>query len=75
MQDLYNEATNSATTSTTEVLEALIDKHGLVHVLIGLQLVCAEKAEYIRSLGWKIAARNWDAASRICFNAARKVKV
>ena len=75
MQDLYNEATNSATTSTTEVLEALIDKHGLAHVLIGLQLVCAEKAEYIRSLGWKIAARNWDAASRICFNAARKVKV
>jgi len=60
----------------TEVLEALIDNHSLLNVLTGLECVCGEKAEHIR-LNWqdKATARQWDAASRLCGNAARKVAV
>ena len=50
--------------STTEALEALIDKHGLVHVLTGLELVCEEKAEHIRH-AWqdRKTAAGWDSRS------------
>lgn len=53
--------------SVTDTLESLIDRHGLLHVLTGLELVCAEKAEHIRT-NWqdRATARPWDtAASRI----------
>jgi hypothetical protein len=53
--------------NATETLEALIDRHGLLHVITGLDLICAEKAEHIR-VNWqdKVTARAWDrAASRL----------
>ena len=60
--------------NVTETLEALIDKHGLLHVLTGLELVCGEKAEHIRH-NWqdKLTARHWDQASRVCGRAAREI--
>ena len=47
-----------------EVLEQLVDQHGLLHVVTGLELVCAEKAEHIRA-NWQDAqtARVWDRAA------------
>jgi hypothetical protein len=62
--------------TTTEMLEELIDKHGLQHVLVGLELVCSEKAEHIR-MNWQdqITAKPWDAAAKVCIAAARKVDV
>ena len=62
--------------STTEALEALIDKHGLVHVLTGLELVCEEKAEHIRH-NWqdRKTAACWDSAARQIIAVAHKVTV
>ena len=62
--------------STTEALEALIDKHGLVHVLTGLELVCEEKAEHIRH-AWqdRKTAAGWDSAARQIIAVAHKVTV
>lgn len=59
-----------------EKLEAMVDKHGLAHVLCGLELVCLEKAEHLRS-NWQdfTTDKAWDAASRACYAAARKIKV
>ncbi len=51
--------------SITFELEALIDKHGLTHVLTALECICGEKAEHIR-INWqdnKLAAK-WSAAER-----------
>jgi hypothetical protein len=31
-----------------EVLEQLVDQHGLLHAVTGLELVCAEKAQHLR---------------------------
>ena len=73
--------------STTETLEALIDKHGLVHVLTGLELVCEEKAEHIRRVceekaehirhAWqdRKTAADWDSAARQIIAVAHKVTV
>lgn len=60
----------------TEILESLVDRHSLVDVLVGLELVCAEKAEHIRH-NWqdRVTAKDWDVASRACVAAARKVSV
>lgn len=60
--------------NATETLEALIDKHGLLHVLTGLELVCGEKAEHIRH-NWQDnhMARQWDKASDVCGKAARHI--
>ncbi len=65
--------THSLNNSTANLLEAEIDKHGLLHVLIGLELVCAEKAEHIRA-NWqdKITAKPWDKASNEIGGLARK---
>lgn len=56
----------------TESLEAMVDKHGLLYVLVGLELVCSEKAEHI-SQNWqdKSLARVWNNAATVCGNAAR----
>ena len=58
--------------AVAEILETLIDRHGLLHILTGLELVCSEKAEHIRD-NWQDArlARLWDRAARVCGNAAR----
>lgn len=51
-------------TNTTEILEQLIDKHGLLHVVTGLEFVCQEKAAHIRT-NWQdnTTARTWDRAA------------
>lgn len=50
--------------NVTEELEALIDATSLLDVLTGLELVCSEKAEHVRS-NWqdKALAKLWDRAS------------
>jgi len=60
--------------NVTAELEAMIDAHGLTHVLTGLSLVCAEKAEHIRA-NWqdRITAKPWDKASNEIEQLARKV--
>jgi hypothetical protein len=53
-------------------LEALIDATSLQHVLTGLELICYEKAEHIRSK-WQDfpLARIWARAGAVCGKAAR----
>ena len=55
----------------TELLEELIDKHGILHVLTGLECVCTEKADHIR-VNWqdKELARRWDRVARKIYIAA-----
>lgn len=62
--------------SIDEQIETLIDRHGLLHVLTTLELICAEKAEHIRH-NWQdtALAREWQKASTACGNVARKVTV
>jgi hypothetical protein len=62
--------------TTTEILEALIDRHGLNHVLVGLELVCEEKAEHLRiNWGDHKTAAGWDSAARQIIAVAHKVTV
>jgi len=58
----------------TEVLETLIDQHGLTHVVAGLSLVCSEKAEHLRA-NWqdRTSAKAWDADAKTLEKAARAV--
>lgn len=60
----------------TEALEAMIDRHGLLHVITGLGLVCGEKAEHIRQ-NWQDSstAKAWDGEANRLLALARKVKV
>lgn len=60
--------------NVTEILEQLIDKHGLTHIVTGLSLVCGEKAEHLR-VNWqdKVSAKVWDADSRTLDKAARAI--
>jgi hypothetical protein len=53
-------------------LEAIIDTTSLQSVLIGLELVCEEKAYHILE-NWqdKELATQWFKAARVCSNAAR----
>lgn len=46
-------------------LEALIDSNGLLHVLTAIDLICIEKADYIK-INWqdKVLARKWKSAAR-----------
>lgn len=61
--------------TVTEVLEALIDKHGLLHVVCGLDLICGEKAEHIRA-NWAdpALAKQWDRASNALYTASKKIE-
>lgn len=60
--------------NASDVLEALVDRHGLTHILTGLSLICGEKAEHIRE-NWqdRTTAKAWDADSRTLDKAARLV--
>lgn len=62
--------------SVMEILEGLVDRHGLLHVLAGLEIVCGDKAEHIVH-AWqdRATANPWYAAATIVGNAARKVDV
>lgn len=60
------------TDDVAAALERMVDDHGLLHVLIGLELVCSEKAEDLR-VNWQAtqAGKRWDAAADVCGKAAR----
>ncbi len=60
-------------TDITQELEAMIDRHGLLHVLTGLDLICSEKAEFLRATRDKHAAHDWQRASNSLYTAARHV--
>jgi hypothetical protein len=62
--------------NVTEQLEALIDRHGLQHILTGLEIVCGEKAEHICH-DWQDAstAKAWDAAARKIGRLARETDI
>ncbi len=59
----------------TEELESMIDKHGLLHVITGLDLMCAEKREHILA-NWQdpMTAKPWGAAGRMLQTLARKIE-
>lgn len=63
-------------TNITETLESLIDQTSLLDVLVGLELVCAEKAKHVR-INWQdeALAKLWDRASTACGAAARNQAV
>lgn len=58
--------------SVTEELEAMIDKHGLLHVLTGLELVCREKGDHIK-LNWHDTklARRWGTCGNLLYSVAK----
>ncbi len=58
-----------------DVLEPLVDKHGLLHILVSLELVCAEKSAHIE-MNWqdKALAKEWDKASKAIENVSHKVE-
>jgi hypothetical protein len=60
--------------NATETLEALIDRHGLLHVVTGLEMICSEKAEHIRA-NWqdKVTARPWDRAANRLYTVVRDI--
>jgi len=70
----------------TTPLERMVDRHGLLHVLIGLSLVCQEKADHIRANSpsredralanaWARDGRLLDRAARSVRGAARKLRL
>jgi len=62
-------------TGITDELEAMIDRHGLTHVVTGLSLICSEKAEHIRC-NWQDhgTAKVWDADAKTLEKAARAIR-
>ena len=56
----------------TEELEAMIDKHGLLHIVTGLSLICDEKAIHIQT-NWqdKSLAKEWGKAATLLDKTAR----
>jgi len=61
--------------SLDEQLEALIDKHSVLDILVSLELLCEEKRLHILA-NWqdKVTAAPWHKASIECGKAARKVE-
>jgi hypothetical protein len=55
-----------------QTLETMVDRHGLLHVLTGLELMCSEKADHIRE-NWQDTglAAAWDRAGLQAGRAAR----
>jgi hypothetical protein len=55
-------------------LEALVDKHGLTHIVSTLSAICGEKADHIRT-NWqdRTTAKAWDADARMLDKAARAI--
>lgn len=52
-------------------LEAFVDKHGLLHILTALELMCNEKAAHLRG-NWQDgrSAKTWEKAGDAIFKAA-----
>ncbi len=63
-------------TDTVEAVEALVDKHGLQHVLTALELMCGEKAAHLRA-NWqdRASARTWLKAGSAIYKAACNTNV
>ncbi len=57
------------------VLEPLVDKHGLAHVVVGLALLAYEKAEHVR-INWddECLAISWERDGRKLETVARRIK-
>jgi hypothetical protein len=54
-------------------LEQMVDQHGLYHVLVGLALMCGEKADHIRANYQDDAlAHKWDRAANTIFSVAER---
>jgi hypothetical protein len=62
-------------TDTVEALERLVDAHGLLHVVTGLELMCSEKAVHIRT-NWQdiVTSKVWDDAGKGFSKLARKIE-
>jgi hypothetical protein len=60
---------------TVEALERLVDAHGLLHVLTGLEIMCDEKAEHIRA-NWQdiVTSKVWNDAGKSINKLARKIE-
>ena len=73
-RQLHGRPEDKTRPNITEELEKLIDATSLLDVVIGLELVCSEKAEHIR-VNWqdKQSANVWDKASTTLRKLARSV--
>jgi hypothetical protein len=65
----------SQITDTVAELEALVDKHGMAHVLVALELMCGEKADWVESpesIGQpdKTLGKAWRKVGKACYRAA-----
>jgi hypothetical protein len=63
------------TTDITPDLEAMIDRHGLLHVITALECICAEKEVHIIT-NWQDArtAKPWGVAARKLTALGRQVE-
>lgn len=59
-----------------DIIEKLIDKHGLLHVATALECVCGEKAEHIK-VNWqdRNAAKPWTTAERKFTKLVREIEL
>lgn len=59
----------------SDILEPLVDKHGLLHVLTALEIMCQEKSAHIEET-WQDRGlmKQWNKAGTVCGEAARKVE-
>lgn len=57
------------------MLEAYIDRYGIVEVLEGISFICSEKAEHV-SVNWQDTqlGKHWMKLSTLCDAAAAKVE-
>jgi len=60
--------------TVSEQLEAMIDRHGLLHIVTALELICDDKAGHI-AVNWQNArsAKPWASASAALWTAARTI--
>ena len=64
-----------ASENISDTLEQMIDKHGLLHVLTALDLICTEKVEHIK-VNWQdpVTAKPWERASNALYTASKSVE-
>ena len=63
------------TENISDTLEQMIDKHGLLHVICALDLICNEKSEHILvNRQDKATAKPWERASNALYTASKKVE-
>lgn len=59
----------------SDILEPLVDRYGLLHILVALEIMCQEKSAHIES-SWqnRELVKQWNKVSAICGKAAREVE-